>query len=371
MSNEKKTEKKAEAPKATGNGTPTPQEAAPGQPEVPKAELVEMPPPNAALVPIAKAGLRLPTLQELDDLSVAAKTKFEALTVLLGDTGLTEGARVKIQALIEQANPIKLGMEEVVTSWSVPRITLCQPTTNDPKKPEPARPGDIFTSAGQLLEKPLGVIPIYFNEENIMFTQGEKAPACSAPDAKVGSPFGACVSCVHLPFGKQNGGRGKQEKTACQNQIVVALLAADLSQVYVVQFAKTSRGAGSALIALAKAQPFPWKQSYLLSSQKEVGDLGTYYIYKIEPTGKDNTPEAHRIAKSLYELYQANRQKMLGEYYYRVATGEKTAVAAEENFVDDAKLAAGLDANRRGEEPDLSGGAAAPGPSVKSSAKPM
>jgi hypothetical protein len=122
-------------------------------------------------------------------------------------------------------------------------------------------------------------------------------------------------------------------------------------------------------MSLAKAQPFPWKQSYLLSSSKETGDLGTYFILKIEPTGKDNTLEAQQVAKALNELYTANRKKFIGEYYYNAATGAQAAAAAEADF--DGKLEAGLDPSRRGEEPDLAGAAAAPSPSVKSTSKPM
>lgn len=371
MANEKKHEKKAQdvapapqAPEANETPQPTPEPT----PEAPPVTLVT----TTALVPAGRFGIVAPTVAQLDALDVAAKEKFAAFVALMSDEAISADTKTKIQQLVEQANPIKPGMEEVVTTWTVPRAVLCQPTTNDPKKPESARPGDIFTSTGQLIERPLPLIPLYFNEENIMFKQGEKAPECAAPDAKIGLPYGQCGTCPHLPLGKQNGGRGQQKKTACQNQIVVAFLTADLQQIYMVQFGKTSRSAGSALIGLAKGQPFPWKQSYLLSSVKETGDLGVYYIYKIEPTGKDNTPEAQKVAKALSELYQATRKKMLGEYYYRVATSEQSAVVAESDFVDDNKLeSANLDPSRKGQEPDLAGAAATPGPSVRSNAKPM
>lgn len=361
MANDKKGEKKtAEAP-ANGNGA-APEKAADAAPTSTAA--------TAIVVAKPATGLPVPTIQDLDALAATARDKFEAFALLLNDESLSAPVKEKLKGLIDQANPVKPGMEEVVTTWSVPRITLVQPTTNDPKKPESARPGDLYSSAGQLLERPFGFIPFYFHTENIKFKQGEKAPECSAPDAKLGSPYGLCQSCPHLPLGQQNGGRGQQKKTECQNQIVVAALSADLSQVYLMQFAKTSRSAGSALMALAKAQPFPWKQSYLLSSSKETGDLGTYYILKTEPTGKDNSAEAQRVAKALNEMYTANRKKFLGEYYFNASAGSQTAAAAEADF--DAKLDAGLDPGRRGgEEPDLASPPPAPTPSVKSSAKPM
>lgn len=358
MANDKKVDKKPEAA--------TPPAPAPTVAETPAPETAA--PTTAIATQAPKGAIVVPTLTELDGLADAASAKLTALSTLLSGGSLSDTSKAQLQLLIEQANPIKPGMEEVNTRWTVSRIVLCQPTTNDPKKPEMARPGDLFTTSGQLLQKPFGFIPLYFNEENIMFKTGEKAPECAAPDAKLGSAYGLCLKCPHLPLGKQNGGRGKQEKTNCQNQIVVALVSADFSNVYVVQFGKTSRSAGSALISLAKAQPYPWKQKYNLVTQKETSDLGVYWTLKVEPTGKDNSPEEQAIAKALSELYQANRKQMLGEYYFKAASGDGAAAISEQSFVDDAKLEAGL---KGGVEPDLSGPTSSPGPNVRSSAKPM
>jgi len=324
--------------------------------------------PTAALVTVSKpAGLAIPTLAEVQALAEAAKVKLEALSDLLADPEVSGPVKEKVQALIELANPNKPGMEEINTTWTLPRVSIAQPTTQSAAKPDSAKPGDMFTSAGALLERPHGIIPLWFHEENIMFKTGEKAPECSSMDGKLGSAYGACASCPHLPFGKQNGGRGDQKKTECQNQIVVTALSADLSQVYSIQFAKTSRSAGNALISLAKSHPFPWKQSYLLSTEKKVGDLGTYYIYKIEPTGKDNAADVLKVAKSLSELFGANRKTAIGDYYLRAGGASQAAVLAESS-VDPAKLAASLNLAAGSEELDLSEES---GSSVRSAAKPM
>ncbi len=307
--------------------------------------------PRMALTVVQNAGIVIPTEEEVEARGMVVTEKLQTVADLLQDPGIPEGTKDKLQGLLAQAAPVKPGMEEVSTTWSVVRIDIAQPTTQASAKPDSAKQGDLFTTAGALLEKPFSFIPLYFHHENIMFREGEKAPECAAPDAKLGVPYGPCKSCPNLPYGQQNSGRGDQVKTECQNHIVVAGLASDLSQVYVITFKKTSRKTGAALIALAKAHPFPWKQSYLLSAERGPSDLGVFYIYKIEPTGKDNPPDVVRVAEALSELYSANRKKFLAERYLSAASATQTAAAAEAEF-SASKLAAGLDPGADGEEPE-------------------
>lgn len=322
---------------------------------------------TALAKPVKTTVLAVPTLEEVERRTDVAAQKLVALGDLLNDTALADTTKAKVKALLEQANPNKPGMEEMNTVWSVTRLNVVQPTTQATAKPDSAKQGDIYTAAGALLVKPFNFIPIYFNYENIMFEQGEKAPKCSSPDGKLGSVFGACQACPNLPFGQQNNGRGEQKKTDCQNQIVVALLASDLSNLYILAFGKTSRGAGSALMALAKQHPYPWKQNYMLETEKKTSDLGTYYVFKVAPTGKDNDPDTVRVAAALSELYSANRARALGEFYLRSSSAAQTAAAGEAEFnaANQDKLNAGLG----DEEPDLS--APTPASATRTASKPM
>lgn len=321
----------------------------------------------AVTAPSNPLGIKIPTIAECEELELISMQKLGDVRALLDDPTFTDDERQKIKALVEQANPVREGMEEVVTTWTVPRISIAQPTTQSAAKPESAKQGAMFTTAGALLDSPFQFIPLHFNLENINFAQGEKAPVCQSPDAKLGQPFGVCQKCPHLPFGQQNGGRGDQKKTDCQNQIVVALLSYDLTQVYLCQFGKTSRGAGSALMSLAKVHPFAWKQSYLLSTEKQTGELGVYFRYKVEPTGKDNPPSIIKIAEAFSRLFGANRKRYLADFYLKAGSSQQTAALAEAEF-DRNKLAAGLGGDDSG-EPDLS--APQPTSSVRSAAKPM
>jgi len=285
--------------------------------------------PKAALTVLKEANIAIPTEAEIKARGLAVAEKLEAMASLIHDPSFSDEMKAKVNGLLALASPVKPGMEEVVTTWSVVRVNVAQPTTQVAAKPESARPGDMYTTAGALLEKSFAFIPLHFHVENIMFIEGQKAPECGAPDAKLGDRFGLCKNCQHLPFGQQPVGRDEQVKTECQNQIVVAALAADLSQVYLLTFGKTSRKAGSDLVKLAEKHPYPWKQSYRLSTERGKGDLGVYFVFKIEPTGKDNPPEVVRLAQALSELYSANRKQHLAKWYVRAAAASQTAAAAE------------------------------------------
>lgn len=308
------------------------------------------------------------------ELEAVIAQRRDVLAALAEDQTLPEATRAAVRTLAELASPNKPGMEEVSTIWRVPRISIVQPTTQSEAKPEQAKNGDLYTTAGQLLDKAWAGIPIYFFEENVNFPQNGKNPVCQAPDGKLGSPFGTCLTCPHLPFGKQNGGRGDQQKTDCQSNIVAVMLTANLEnpQVYMVQFGKTSRKTGSALMSLAGQQTAVWRQSYVLTTEKKTGDMGLYYVYKVEPTGKDNPPDVLKLAEALYGMYVAGRKLFLADWYARPQRAAQVAVEAEGTFAADA-LDAGL--ADPGVEADLStpvpAAGAAKGSAARTSSKPM
>lgn len=342
------------------------------------APLVHITPkPAKALAKVAMGAAA--ALQDPAELAANIVKRREALLALLEDDSVSEKTKTAIQAIAAQASPDRPGLEEMTALWKVATVNIVQPTTQSDAKPPDARPGDLYTTSGQHLERPWGAIPIYFFESNVNFPSGAKIPACSAPDAKLGSPFGECLKCIHLPFGKQNGGRGDQKKTDCQNSINVVMLAIDLSAVYTVQFSKTSRRAGSALLSLAGQQTAVWKQSYLLSTEKKTGDLGLYYIFKTEPTGKDNAPDVQKFCEALYGMFIANRKFSLADWYARPSRAPEAAIEAEGQFGGGA-LEQGLgDGGDTGVEADFTTAVksqqeiakAVKGSNAKHSAKPM
>lgn len=348
----------------------TPKNDAP-KTEAPKVEMPVVLPAGALVpaVPAANALALAPSASEVDVelLDNAVARSFDALAALATDSRLPTAAQASVRALVDLASPNKRGMEEMVSAWQQPRMHIVQPTTQSDARPETARNGDLFTSTGQSLGTAWKGILIYMFEENVNFPEQSKVPACSAPDAKLGSQFGKCVECPYLPYGKQRGGSGEQQKTDCNNQITAIMLAEDLSQVYSVSFAKTSRKAGTALKTLARAQPDIWAQSYTLTTEKGDSKAGLFYLYKVVPTGVNNSEAVQLIAARAYDLYKAERDRRLALWYARPAAAVAAAAAAEGAFLGGAfEASLGLDPSV---EPDL--GTTAPVAAARNAAKPM
>lgn len=288
-----------------------------------------------------------------------------ALVDLATDPQLPAEYQKLVTGLIAQATVDKPGMEEVTLGWKIPRITIYQPTTTNAARPESAKLGDVYTTEGKVLDRPFGFLVFTMFQENVNFPENSKIPACVAPDAQLGNPYGKCVDCPHLPYGMQPG--DEQKVTDCQNQIVAIVADVSMSKVYMIQFAKTSRGAGSALQSLAGAGAVPWANNYLLSTEKGQGQVA-YFKYKVEATGKQNNEHTCRIAQALCNLYRAERDRALAEHYRAAASAPAAAAAAEGEF-QGGKLDAGLAGET--ESYDLGDSATASAGSVRSAAKPM
>lgn len=312
-----------------------------------------------------RAKIEVPSDAEMLARLDAADASYQAFADVAEDPTLSDGTKTAVKSLLKALNPVKEGIEEDTGRWSVLRIMVCQPTTQAASKPADAKQGDLYTSAGQLVERPFAFTPLYVQYENVMFTEGEKVPTCQASDAKLGSKYGICLTCPNLPYGMQNGGRGTQQQTACQNQVVVTALSMDLRMVALITFAKTSRSAGSALVNLIRNQEFLWKQSYLLTTEKQTGTKGTYYTLKVEPTGKNCPPDVVKVGDAVHAMTGARRKVFLGEMYTRALAAPMQVAMAEEAAFTDATLLA----IAQGAEPDLS---ATPATSAtRNAARPM
>lgn len=303
---------------------------------------------------------------ELDN---AVSSAMDELVALSTDPKLPAEYQKIVTELVGQASSEKPGMEEVAYGWKIPLITINQPTTTASARPDTAKLGDIYTSEGKVLERPFPFLVFSLFQENVNFPeQNSKVPSCVAPDAQLGNTYGKCSECPYLPYGLQSA--AEQKITSCQNQITAVVATADMSKVYMVRFAKTSRKAGSALQSLAGASNRMWNNSFLLSTEKGSG-AQAYFIFKVEPTGKPNNEHAQLIAQTLCNLYRVERDRALADHYRAAAAAPATAAAAETAF-EGGKLDAGLTGEAESYELGDGGGAAAAATgSVRSAAKPM
>jgi len=273
-----------------------------------------------------------------------ADSAMEELMALSEDTKLSEDARLRVKLLINKANPVKLGTEEIENpEWKVPRLMIAQPTTQSASKPDSAKNGDIYTTSGTAVPRPFRFYLLYINEVNIKFTAGEKVPECRSVDARLGNPYGWCFKCPFLPINKQRGKWENRTKSDCVNGIEALVINDTFSEIYLINFNKTSRSAGAALQSFALQSINIYDQLFTLETEKKTADLGIYWIFKIAPEGTKLNPERtkdplvamsdmEKIAHSVATLYQAKRHVLLHDFYLQALDGENRAAELEKGM---------------------------------------
>jgi hypothetical protein len=229
-----------------------------------------------------------------------------------------------IRKLATVSTPSSRGMEEMEERWTMPEVKVAQGLTRD--KPDNARLGDLFTTAGDVIKGSLRVTPLYMFEHNQMFPEGGRGPGCFAPDAKLGTLYGACRVCPHLPMGKNTTG----QDTICKNGIEVVVLTSDM-RLYKIEFFKTSKKAGTQFKNYARQSPNIWDRWYTISTQETKNDKGVFHILKTTATGEDVPTHIREAADALNAMISAERKAALKDHYESVARGGQQASSIDEN----------------------------------------
>ena len=214
-------------------------------PATESTQLVTLRPPAAAL-------------KKYEDLEMASERALAKLKDLATGATLTEAVRAQVQALVGRVNPNMKGLsEDVVVDWQLPEILVAQPTSTFGDSRPTEGPGAIGNGALVViagrksilatLNRPFKFRVLFEYSSNIKFIQGEKAPQCQSPDAKLGSPQGECSKCPDLPMGRQPGSWDDQKHSECAYNLCYVVIDSEFSNVYEIKFSKTSLKAGKAL----------------------------------------------------------------------------------------------------------------------------
>lgn len=231
--------------------------------------------------------------------------------------GLPAVIAEKVQRLLASMDPNKPGFEEMGGArWSAPIVKVHQPTSGD--VPGNSKQGDLYTDTGDMLLNPLEIIPIYMHYSRARFEPGNSNPTCRSEDAKRSVYGDQCADCPDLPF--RDG-----KKTNCNNSIEVYAFNKDCTQLYRIQFAKTSYKAGSKLYKQASSSLVPWARVYALSTEKKTrqNDTGIYYILTLTPTGEQSDEQLYPLMQHVYEKVSAVRKQVLARVEERASTGQK------------------------------------------------
>jgi len=252
-----------------------------------------------------------------------------------------ETAETQIIALQQSMSPDVKGRSEMNTRWSIPVIRVIQNMTRE--RPGGAAVGQMYTDSGEVLavDKPFKFVPLYIYEQNRMFQQGEfKAPTCAAPDAKLGTAFGACNQCPELPMGKNTTGAGTQ----CDNGICMVVLAQNM-RLYRLEFYKTSKKAGLKVDTTTQRQGSLWSKWFDLKTKGLSNAKGEYHVFLASSTVEETLPHVREAADALCDMIIAERQAFLRVHYEQVKRAAAGMGDVDEQVSFDVQ----------GTNPDLSG----------------
>jgi hypothetical protein len=279
----------------------------------------------------------------------AQATCVQTLTALVEKADDEE--QLGLQRLMKSAKPVVKGREEMAQNWNIPTVRITYGTTKDPSKPANAKVGDMYATNGRLIKTPLVFTPLYIFETNRMFQEGQNAPICWSPDAKLGTMFGPCNRCTHQPLGKNATG----ERTDCNNGISMIVLTRDW-RLFRIEFFKTSRKAGASVDRLVQSQDFLWERWFELTSQFVSSGGYEYYVFKTAAQGDDVEPTAVKAADALYDLIKTERDAFLEKHYEQVLSGGDgdTSGTPSEESVDAAAM--GIEPDTDTNPSDLAGG---------------
>jgi hypothetical protein len=239
-----------------------------------------------------------------------------------------------LQRLMKSAKPVVKGREEMAAQWNIPTIRVVYGTTKDPAKPASAKVGEMYATNGRMIKAPFKFTPLYIFESNRNFQEGQNVPICWSPDAKLGTMFGRCLQCSHLPMGKNPTG----EKTDCNNGVCMIVMSEDW-KIYRLEFFKTSRKAGASVDRLIQSQDFLWERWFELKTSEVSSGGYDYYVFKTAPQGDDVPAVQAQACDILYSMIKIERDAFLEKHYEQTlsADGDSKATSVDED-VDSAAM---------------------------------
>lgn len=243
-------------------------------------------------------------------------TNLKAIAEKLSDT-----YKANALALIERMEEVVEGIGDEPVKWKPSNLKLMQGTTDRSSAPRDARIGD-FILGENTVGRPLKFIPIRIWDGRQMWSPdpNESKLLCSSPDAKVGYIGMQCSQCPHAVFDEV------AKKSECGRTKNAIAITSDLSDIFIIGFAKTNYKTGSDLVTAAKkAGVTLYRRVYGLSSEtnKNYKNVENFTLEKLSDTERVTSPEILDFLKELFDLIGDDRKESIDAFYKSVEARRK------------------------------------------------
>jgi hypothetical protein len=238
---------------------------------------------------------------------------------------LPESVRDNAVELLTRMNTKIEGIGDTDVEWYPPLLKIVQGMSDRNKLPKGAMIGDVIIGERKV-ESPMKFIPIRVYESRQYWSpdQNEARMLCSSPDAQVGYLGFNCKSCPHAKYDEE------AKRSECSKLEVVMAMSEDLSELFVINFAKTNYNEGREFKSkLRKAMVPPHKRVYGLRSESSKQYKNVESI-KVDVLEKDKQATNEATLPFLVELFNqigVDRKKMLDDFHAMIKERQANGAA--------------------------------------------
>ncbi|MNK09941.1 hypothetical protein D3C87_279500 [compost metagenome] len=217
------------------------------------------------------------------------------------------------EALIERMEAVVEGIGDEVIKWRIPLAKLLQPTSDRSKLPKGVAAGDILIGE-EKQEQPLAVIPLRTGNIRQYWSpdQNEAKMLCSSPDAKLGYIGVNCNDCPHSKFNEET------RKSECSKVKQVIVIKEDLSDIFMLNFAKTNYAIGTEWEGMMKkAGVAPYRRVYSLSAEtnKKYKTIESFVVETRTGDAKAPNDAVVPFLTELFNIIGVERKESLDKFY--------------------------------------------------------
>ena len=231
-------------------------------------------------------------------------------------SNLPEKVAKSVLRLMSVMNPDKRGFEEMGGAhWSPPIVKIRQGLTSE--APENCKLGEMFTEKGDVFDR-LEFLPLYMYKTRAKFEEDNPNPVCRSDNAVTNTYGQPCAECPDAPF--KDGA-----KTKCAESINVLAFDKDFSEIYHIQFQRTSYRAGFKLFRQAGATESMWDRWFALKTEERTRQQSKtkYSVFTVTTTGEKLEDIFAPLAEKFYQRIHASRQEILARVTERAETGKR------------------------------------------------
>lgn len=242
-------------------------------------------------------------------------------------------------ALVELMGTVIEGIGDTPIEWRPDILKILQ-GTSDRSKYAKTTPIGAMIVGEEVLTQPVDVYPIrlWGSRQYWSPDQNEAKMLCSSPNGEMGYLGYKCSECPHAVW-KEEGG------SDCSKVWQVAVITADLSKFFIVNFSKTAYVNGTAWKGqMTKAMAKPYERVYSLSTEthKQYKNVEALMVTPYAPSEKKTPQEVLGFLKALAERFESDRNEHI-KSFNELAT--KKGLTIQAKLADAGKDVAALPAS--------------------------